>query len=67
MKLGIVILILGVIFASIGLGLRQSGVLQQTNLPLLGIQALQRGIKQESTGIGLLVFGGCLTIGGVPS
>jgi hypothetical protein len=69
MKLGIALLILGVIFASAGLGLRQSGIRQQTTglfgIPLYGEQALQRGATQESIGLGLLGLGGGLFVSGI--
>ena len=69
MKLAITLLILGVIFASAGLGLRQSGIRQQTiieyGIPLYGEQALQKGAAQESSGLGLLSLGSGLFVCGI--
>ena len=67
MKLLIVLLIIGAVLIGGGVGLRQSGIQMQTAeyQKTYGTWALQKGVTQESIGLGLLSFGGGIMISGI--
>lgn len=68
MKLGIFLLIFGLVLAAAGVAAWQYGLdLQSTflGIPRHGQQAYEQGTMVEAGGLGLTVLGGGLAIGGI--